>query len=306
MTTDNWISPASDPANWHPEVAAAHRAASIRIRQAMRRHHEMFELMNAWRKLDPVAWHPTIADDGMSWDLRIDLQQPPPLEEASILFAEAIHHLRTALNIALQEVARRGRFPIKPAALQYPLALTSKEFKSHERRLLGLPKYLKDAILWRQPFRLNVAKPAAQTLAILASLDNEAKHRTNLAGVAAVENIDSMLVPVLEAGATLPTPRRISFDVKVRENWLFASEDTSPHHIIDLSGAVDIVVDLSFTDPSGDAHPATSFLQTAFEETSTSIGYLFAPWDDRLSNPGSQFRAKPGASFVKSQPREQD
>lgn len=294
---NQWLQPASDTAAWHPDVRAAHAATSVRLRQAMKRHDELFKLMNDWRQSDPVEWEQVIQPDQLGWELRLRPRSSPPVEEASILFTEVLGHLRTALNIALQEIARRGHFPVKAHLIQYPLALDEREFQKQERRLKGLPMYLRNALRWRQPYFLSPLAPSEHPLALIATLDNDAKHRFNLQGSVTVEHLVDTLRPELEDGGSLPDPRRLTYDPKLKDEWPLISEDTSPYAVRQIVGSVDLVVDITFEDRHGNSLTATRFTELALKEVSDSIGFLLAPWDDRLQNPDSVFRPAPGASF---------
>lgn len=135
-----------------------------------------------WPKTSPFEAVASIAEDRLSWELRLQVNTPPPLGEWGLRFGEAVHHLRAALDNAAVAIARESGVtdPKALKAIQFPICGTAEEWKSGKKRIASLPSFYQSAIEQVQPFQRPPATRAMDLLLLLRDLDNSDKHHLQM------------------------------------------------------------------------------------------------------------------------------
>jgi hypothetical protein len=162
----------------------------------------------AW--LEPTT-HPldvVLADDGGRVDVVLTFDEPPPLDEWSLIAGDCVHNIRTALDVFIWANStlpltgsqrRQVAYPILPYADEDddPDASDSLEDQptrtrgAIEQKIAGLPDPLRSRVLnnirWAS-LLVNDDLVRHQALPVIAELDNVDKHRLAL-DVAASPNV---------------------------------------------------------------------------------------------------------------------
>jgi hypothetical protein len=136
---------------------------------------ELRKLLQTW--IDDPDAEPLRFDllkDGWTIAGVLPARTPPDLEGWGILFAEAVHTARSALNGLVSQLARiDGAIPAKPKRVQYPIARSEKEWKVALKDMESLPEFATDRLRAAQPF---LAPDRPTFLELLADVDNDHKH----------------------------------------------------------------------------------------------------------------------------------
>ncbi|WP_438354241.1 hypothetical protein [Microbacterium sp. CJ88] len=144
--------------------------------------------ISRWRKPGPMKSSLYLKKaPECGWYIEVDSLDPPPrVEQWGVQLGEVAHHLRSILNTTLTRIVQAdGGTPAR--SLQYPVTYSPSKWREAVKRGLvkGLPDRVVRAIYACQPFiwaRASGAKPENSTLAVLAWLNNEDKHRVEIDG----------------------------------------------------------------------------------------------------------------------------
>jgi hypothetical protein len=134
-----------------------------------------------WFASDPYFISKTSNTDGSHHGVAIEITKPPNFDRWSLISAECIHNLRTALDTALYAVAIRESGlnpPPNASELQFPIAESpdSLEKQMRRRKLTSLSTRTQIWIERAQPYnRPHGSNPPV--LRLLNELDNSNKHR---------------------------------------------------------------------------------------------------------------------------------
>ncbi|CAM5778851.1 hypothetical protein [Cellulomonas persica] len=244
---------------------------NVKVARAAQHLSELQARIGLWFATSPFYGDAVVADDRLSWSMRLHVLSPPPLDEWGAYVGDCVHNLRSALDAAVWDLATSGgREPSSPTWISFPIVTTAERWRGvPERNLDGLPA---DAIerIWRiQPFQRPAAEQPGDALAILQRLDNDDKHRSKIvAQVAAVEmghdwsvefaddaaagrNVppDTTLhAPDLTDGAVLMVNRTVDPIVKVRGSFalranLVIETPMGPQQLIETLGSLISYVD---------------------------------------------------------------
>lgn len=125
-----------------------------------------------------------IAENRLSWELRLCVDEQPPLGKWGHIFANAISDLRSTLNNVLWGVAEvEGITLEKPKLVQFPIAKTASDWTQQARWVAELPVATQEAVHALQPFQRSGGvdgTPDSDPLLLLQRLSNTDKHRVAL------------------------------------------------------------------------------------------------------------------------------
>lgn len=165
-----------------PNDALEQLAVSLtrRIERAVEHGQSLAEQIQTWLATEPVTVVPSIADDRLSWELRVSVDNPPPLEAWASIFDDAVHNLRSTLdNLAWGLASLDGREPSKPKSIYFPIVEKRENWEQERRKIAELPASAQAAIESIQPFQRSGADglPENDALLLLNRLSNTGKHR---------------------------------------------------------------------------------------------------------------------------------
>ncbi len=133
----------------------------------------------------PVA---TIATDRLSWEVRLSAFDPPPLSEWALILGDAVHNLRSALDVLVWAHVDEGTLSERQARdIAFPIWSDASKWDDNSARLLAtVPAEIAQRIHGCQPFQRPEADRSGDLLPLLAELDNRDKHRLSMTTVVQV------------------------------------------------------------------------------------------------------------------------
>ncbi|MFD6939185.1 hypothetical protein ACFWAP_23910 [Streptomyces goshikiensis] len=153
------------------------------VRRLARAHQIGAELsadIQAWVDSNPSDVRACIAEDRLSWELRLQVFRPPRLEQWGFHFGEAVHHLRATLDNLIVSIARQSGVTDEKQlrALVFPICGTRKEWKDRQKGTACLPEWCRVALEQMQPIqRLKHGGTLDEDLLLaLRDIDNSTKH----------------------------------------------------------------------------------------------------------------------------------
>ncbi|MFB6936082.1 hypothetical protein [Streptomyces chartreusis] len=151
-----------------------------RLKRAHQLGAELSAGIHAWGGSSSCSARARIAEDRLSWELQLQVSQPPPLADWGFRFGEAVNHLRAALDNLAVAIARQSGVTDEKQlkAFMFPICGTSKEWKSRQKALACLPDWSRDALEQMQPFQRPEQGGTLEEDLLLAlrDLDNSTKH----------------------------------------------------------------------------------------------------------------------------------
>ncbi len=163
----------------------SHLASTIaeRLRYVTTRGEDLAAEIQQWQACHGLTPQAVIADDRLSWELRINLAEAPPLIRWGHIFGDAISALRSTLNNLVWGIAQVEGIQLqKPRVLQFPIAETVNEWKSQRQWIKESPASAQKSIEQVQPFQRTSPNgtPAEDLLLVLRQLSNRDKHELAL------------------------------------------------------------------------------------------------------------------------------
>lgn len=147
-----------------------------RISRAQDNIKEFAKVLDDYLERHPSIIHVDINSQGLGI-IRVERREPIP-DELPILLGEALHNLRAGLDNCLYAVAiidAGENPPPNGTQLQWPIALTPKEWAANAKRLKHLSPHLIEALHRIQPFQAE--SPEWNCLRILHDLARIDRHR---------------------------------------------------------------------------------------------------------------------------------
>jgi hypothetical protein len=116
------------------------------------------------------------------------VNQPPAVDEWALLFGNAVHNLRSALDSLVWELAHRdGREPRSPRGLYFPIVTDEATWPRAAKMLESCPIEVIERVRPTQPFLIPDAGPSG--LEVLATLNNQDKHRVPIRASMALQQV---------------------------------------------------------------------------------------------------------------------
>ena len=213
---------------------------SVRIKRANTLGEQLGTAIQQWMKSNPLSVTPTIADDRLSWDLVVRTARPP-LEKWGMLYGDAIHNLRAALdNLVWGLATASGTPPSKPRQVQFPIVEKEVDWVKGSRQIAELLPVAQHAIENIQPFKRGGehGTPEQDPLLLLNWLSNTDKHRLAILPIVQpLELQHSFAVEFRtdeEARANVPPEVEMNADPFVDGTRLF--RQVTKHPIVKIKG----------------------------------------------------------------------
>lgn len=135
--------------------------------------------LTAWIDGNPYALHLKVNSDFTRYSVIISILKPPPLQRWSLIFGDAIHNLRSALDHLIYAIsihALKADPPPNERRSAFLINDTPSDFKSKHWRVADLSQPVRQAIESVQPYnRKHANMPPLLTL--LRDFDDADKHR---------------------------------------------------------------------------------------------------------------------------------
>lgn len=259
-----------------------------RVEFAIKRGTEFSTEVRKWGDEHPVSLSGEISKDRLSYEIVMNFSEQPSLEDWGRTFNDAIHNLRSVLNNMVAEIAHAEGIPSNQIkSVQFPVALTEKQWRSEKKRIQLLPKDVQSAIEKVQPFKEMPQSPKQHPLAVLAALSNQDKHRLEL--TPAIEplqlahNTSIEFQEVPEPTKLHEVMNRMVIDGRFQDGVTVIKHDTRPYHVNQLigyhqyHGRVQVV-----TDENVILSPA-EVMNTVFPKVTDTIDYVLYEWAENTS-----------------------
>lgn len=227
----------------HPtkHIDDIHTKLISRVEFAAKRGTEFSTEVRKWGNDHPVSLSGEIADDRLSYKVVLNFSQQPNLDDWGRTFGDAMHNLRSVLNNMVAEIAQAdGATKEQIKNVQFPVALSAKQWRSEKRRIQILPPEVQAAIEKLQPFTQTPQSPEQHPLAVLSALSNQDKHRLEL--TPAIEplqlahNTSIEFEEVPDPSVLQQVMDRMKIDGRFQDGVEVISHDTTPYRIARLIG----------------------------------------------------------------------
>lgn len=212
-----------------------------RVEFAAKRGTEFSAEVRKWGNDHPVSLSGKIADDRLSYRVVLNFSQQPNLDDWGRTFGDAMHNLRSVLNNMVAEIAQaEGATREQIKGVQFPVALSAKQWRSEKKRIQILPPEVQTAIEKVQPFNEMPQSPEQHPLAVLSALSNQDKHRLEL--TPAIEPLELAHNTSIEF-EQVPDPivlqqvmNRMVIDGRFQDGVEVITHDTNPYRVAQLIG----------------------------------------------------------------------
>lgn len=144
--------------------------------------------VETWSAGQPFDTNKVISDDGLVASVILRVNQPPPVDEWALLFGDAVHNLRSALDSLVWELAHHdGNAPSNPRGLYFPIVTEEARWPAAAMMLDSCPIEVIERIRMMQPFL--IPDPGTSGLEVLATLSNQDKHRVPIRASMTVQQV---------------------------------------------------------------------------------------------------------------------
>lgn len=195
-----------------------------------------------------------IGEDRLSWwvESRID-NWPPPLTHWALVAGDAIHNLRSVLDVLVWCLADTGSLTDpQRKALQFPIVTDPAKWEADgPRRLRSVPEPYLTRIRDGQPCWLDQAQRDLHGLSLIHDLDIQDKHRHALGAqpVPAVAEIAHLIEFATDDPNRVLPPWTI--DDSRAANGVLRYEGTTHEPIVRISGRLNVLIELTLETPNG-------------------------------------------------------
>ncbi|WP_328340668.1 hypothetical protein [Streptomyces violaceus] len=236
--------------------------------------------MQAWSVDSPYGVRASIAEDRLSWDLRLQVPQSPPLADWGFRFGEAVNHLRAALDNLIVAIARQSGVTDEKQlrGLMFPICGTLKEWKSRQKALSCLPNWCRHALEQIQPFQRSEHGGSLDEdlLIVLRDLDNSTKHHLQVKPDLTPQSIRHTPAVEFETeeGAAASVPPDVEVVVGPFEDGAVLLRHRTKGRIKSVEGQYNIMAQVQAITPDGRPHGVTSLLAALWEYTRIVMGHV--------------------------------
>ncbi|MFI2350358.1 hypothetical protein ACH492_25580 [Streptomyces sp. NPDC019443] len=241
---------------------------------------ELLADMQAWGGSNPYSARASIAEDRLSWELRLQISQSPRLAGWGFRFGEAVNHLRAVVDNLVVAIARQSGVTDgkQLKALMFPICGTPKEWMSRQKALACLPDWCHDALEQLQPFqRLEHGGTLGEDLLlILRNLDNSTKHHLQVKPYLATQTIQHAPAVEFETeeGATASVPPDTEVMVAPFEDGAVLLRHRTNGRIKSVQGQYNLTAQVQVVLADGRTFGATELLAALWEYTRVVMGHV--------------------------------
>ncbi|MFD7420041.1 hypothetical protein ACFV6M_06265 [Streptomyces californicus] len=249
--------------------------------------------MQAWAASTPFGVRASIAEDRLSWELRLQVSQSPPLAEWGFRFGEAVNHLRAALDNLTVAIARQSGVTDEKQlkGLMFPICSTLKDWKGRQKALSCLPDWCREALEQVQPFQRpeHGGSLDEDLLLVLRELDNSTKHHLQVKPDVAPQSIRH--TPTVEFETEVGTAASVVPDVEVVvgpfEHDTVLLRHRTKGRIKSVEGKYNITAQVQAVTPDGRSHGVTDLLAALWEYTRIVMGHMMGAAEEAKGRPGA-------------------
>ena len=229
---------------------------------------------------DPVELLSEIADDRLSWELRWRIA-PIPLDVWGLIFGDAMHNLRSALDNLLSYIARaEDATPRQLAVVQFPIVTDRAEWSESSRRVSMLPQRVREAIEAVQPFNREGSKipPSADPLALISTFNNADKHRLAIMSTIRPQEFGHEFSVEFEESVTVDGPPRTTVSADFFNGAIALHHETAPDRIVHVEGKLEFRVQVVVIDEAEVERGITQSISDLLTYLPQVLDYIIAAW----------------------------
>lgn len=221
-----------------------------------------------WNARSLLVTVPRMAPDGMRIDFDLEVREQPPVDEWSLIFADAVHSLRSALDALAWEIATLdGNTPSKPNQVYFPIAGQGIDAKLAAMGDGVHPQFVERFRLLQEPaIRLPNQEDGVDVLAVLHQLDIDDKHRGALRATGVIGSANLQANVYLDAGTEV-VPQQVEGEVPLETGYTVGRMLTSKPARLEKSAPALAAVALSIRVSVGGREvvlPLGAFNQAAY------------------------------------------
>lgn len=280
--------PASERTPKH--IDDIHTKLISRVEFAAKRGTEFSTEVRKWGNEHPVSLIGEIASDKLSYKIVLNFSQQPNLNDWGRTFGDVMHNLRSVLNNMVAEIAEaEGATKEQIKSVQFPVALSAKQWRSEKKRIQVLPLEVQTAIEKAQPFTELPQSPEQHPLAVLSALSNQDKHRLELTPVIEplqlAHNSSIEFEEIPDPAILQQVMNRMVIDGRFQDGVEIIKHDTTPYRVEQLigyhqyHGRVQVVTD------EGIALSPAEVMNTAFPAVTNIIDGVLYAWANGAKSP---------------------
>lgn len=156
--------------------------AGAKIARAQQHRHDLVGRITAWAGTSRPHFEASIAEDRLSYEVRVRMLHSPPLEEWSLILGDALHNLRSALDVLVWALAQPASLSGgQQQRVMWPVVVDPEKWADvASRSLASVPADVVERIRRCQPFNRPEAERDRDGLLLLHRLDIKDKHRLSL------------------------------------------------------------------------------------------------------------------------------
>lgn len=205
---------------------------------------ELESRIGTWAATSGYGPAAAISEDRLSWEVRARLPQPPPLAEWSLIAGDAVHTLRSALDVLVwANSAGSSLEPKQREKIGFPLVQDEVDWRGEwGRKLRSVPDHVADRIRDCQPFNRPAEEVAGDGLLLLHDLDIRDKHRLALetAAVLAEFSFQHGVEFHDEDAAARNVPPNVTFHQAPLEDGALVAEGRTKDPIAKIRGSINL------------------------------------------------------------------
>lgn len=224
--------------------------AGAKIARAQQHRHDLVGRIAAWAGTSSPHFDASIADDRLSYEVRVRMRHSPPLEEWSLILGDALHNLRSALDVLVWSLAETETLSDgKQRRVMWPVVVNPEKWAdAASSSLASVPAEVVDRIGQCQPFNRPETERDHDGLLLLHKLDIIDKHRLSLS--ARVQPTRAAIKHSVEfydeAAAARNVPPDVPPDVTIVGEALVDGATVMRGHTVDPIKKIKGVFNLSF------------------------------------------------------------
>lgn len=186
----------------------------------------------AWSGASALRPEAVIGEDRLSFEVRLRMQQAPPLSEWTLMLGDALHNLRAALDVLVWSFAEPGAMNVNERkSIGWPLITNPDKWtEAAASKLRSVPSHVVQQIKLVQPFNREVADRERDGLLLLHELDIMDKHRLALTASAQLNEMQVQhsveFYDEAAAGRNVPPNVTITADAPLEDGSLLLRSET--------------------------------------------------------------------------------
>lgn len=236
---------------------------------------ELDRRVAVWSARGLIVTVPQIEADGMCVNFHLQVDEQPPLDEWSLIFADVIHALRSSLDALAWEIASLdGNTPSKPNQVYFPIAGNGFDTKIAAMGEGLDPQFVERFQILQAPtFRLPNQEDGVDVLAALHQLDIDDKHRGALRATGVIGAVNLQASVFLDAGTEVRM-QQVKGDVPLETGYRVGRMVVSKPARLEKTVPAPAAVALTIRGAVGGkefALPQSSFTQVVFAAVDRAI-----------------------------------